>query len=728
MSRGKPKEKEAVQGAEKVTAVVVADTFTHDFKPLTTLTPRALVPLANVPVIDYTIEFLVLNGVEEIFVLCASHAEQLQEHLRGSRWAHSNEVHLRVLVAQCENPGDAIRHLNDYDVLRHDFILISADVVTNFANLKLLLKRHKERREVDPAILLTLVFREEEFFMEADPAAAPLSPILPPTSPTWAVSSGQPLMEEYVTAILEPVSGILHSCQPWVSRSFACNEDPENAEEGEVPRYLTVDLKLLKDNPSLVCRSDLIDTNIVICSLEVLSLFKQEFDFFDIKHDCVQSILEHDILGNKMAADIIRAPFFGRVVSFNHYAAMSQAVLGRWLHPMVPENNFGGKGQFCYAPHENNVYLGTGAKVCRGVKLGCDVMVGPDTVIESGSALENCTVGSGCRIGKNVRIVNSYVWDDVHIGDGCLLTSCVVASGARILPNATVSSGTVVAQGVVVGTGHATTPNTRLHLTPTSNPRAVGPDGQGDWWTPLGPELRFLDVHTQPRERGDDEDSLDDGFEELLGTEADTAGLYAKAGRVRRPVEEALSPEQNFFLEMQQLVHRALRENHQHDNSMLEIKALKFAYNRSFQDCVRGTVRGFVTYFDDGVRSSKEFKDDVLRVLKKCGETASRKAEEGWTSVFRKFVAAETDCEVQLEMLEELVDLAKKRKVMQSALVHLLMFFHQEDVLSGEGILRWVAQVDQRGTAEERAIRAKCDRFIEWLQQGDEEEEGDDNP
>lgn len=31
------------------------DTFTHDFKPLTTLTPRALVPLANVPVIDYTI-------------------------------------------------------------------------------------------------------------------------------------------------------------------------------------------------------------------------------------------------------------------------------------------------------------------------------------------------------------------------------------------------------------------------------------------------------------------------------------------------------------------------------------------------------------------------------------------------------------------------------------------------------------------------------------------------
>jgi hypothetical protein len=29
--------------------------------------------------------------------------------------------------------------------------------------------------------------------------------------------------------------------------------------------------------------------SIVICSLEVLSLFKQEFDFFDIKHDCVQS-------------------------------------------------------------------------------------------------------------------------------------------------------------------------------------------------------------------------------------------------------------------------------------------------------------------------------------------------------------------------------------------------------------------------------------------------------
>eukprot|EP00669_Euglena_mutabilis_P003486 TRINITY_DN14456_c0_g1_i1.p1 TRINITY_DN14456_c0_g1~~TRINITY_DN14456_c0_g1_i1.p1 ORF type:complete len:294 (+),score=50.19 TRINITY_DN14456_c0_g1_i1:179-1060(+) len=268
------------------------------------------------------------------------------------------------------------------------------------------------------------------------------------------------------------------------------------------------------------------------------------------------------------------------------------------------------------------------------------------------------------------------------------------------------------------------TPDSTSPPPPTRGP--WGPTGRGTGGPLWAPSSGSSTSIRNPGSEGTTRTAWTTGSRSCWGRKQTRRGCTRRRAASGDLSRRPSPPEQNFFLEMQQLVHRALRENHQHDNSMLEIKALKFAYNRSFQDCVRGTVRGFVTYFDDGVRSSKEFKDDVLRVLKKCGETASRKAEEGWTSVFRKFVAAETDCEVQLEMLEELVDLAKKRKVMQLALVHLLMFFHQEDVLSGEGILRWVAQVDQRGTAEERAIRAKCDRFIEWLQQGDEEEEDDD--
>ena len=34
------------------------------------------------------------------------------------------------------------------------------------------------------------------------------------------------------------------------------------------------------------------------------------------------------------------------------------------------------------------------------------------------------------------------------------------------------------------------------------------------------------------------------------------------------------------------------------------------------QDCARGSIRGFVTFFDDGVRTAKEFKADLIEMLK----------------------------------------------------------------------------------------------------------------
>ena len=37
-----------------------------------------LLPLVNVPMISYTLEFLATNGVEEVFVFCSSHADKVE--------------------------------------------------------------------------------------------------------------------------------------------------------------------------------------------------------------------------------------------------------------------------------------------------------------------------------------------------------------------------------------------------------------------------------------------------------------------------------------------------------------------------------------------------------------------------------------------------------------------------------------------------------------------------
>lgn len=40
-------------------AVVLADSYNRRYSPITVEIPRALVPLVNAPLIDYTIEFLI---------------------------------------------------------------------------------------------------------------------------------------------------------------------------------------------------------------------------------------------------------------------------------------------------------------------------------------------------------------------------------------------------------------------------------------------------------------------------------------------------------------------------------------------------------------------------------------------------------------------------------------------------------------------------------------------
>ena len=36
------------------------------------------------------------------------------------------------------------------------------------------------------------------------------------------------------------------------------------------------------------------------------------------------------------------------------------------------------------------------------------------------------------RIGENVRILNSYIWDDVEVGDGCVINGAVICNSARL--------------------------------------------------------------------------------------------------------------------------------------------------------------------------------------------------------------------------------------------------------------------------------------------------------
>jgi translation initiation factor eIF-2B subunit epsilon len=47
------------------------------------LRAKCLLPLANTPLIEYTFEFLANAGVEDVFLYCGAHTEQVEEYIKS---------------------------------------------------------------------------------------------------------------------------------------------------------------------------------------------------------------------------------------------------------------------------------------------------------------------------------------------------------------------------------------------------------------------------------------------------------------------------------------------------------------------------------------------------------------------------------------------------------------------------------------------------------------------
>ena len=140
-------------------AVVLADSFTHRFRPITLERPKTLLPLANVPMIEYTLEFLASNGVEEVFVFCCAHADQLTQYIENSAWSNTAGFVVHTIVStNCISAGEALRLIDHKHVIRSDFILISGDTVANM-DLRRALEVHRERRKTERLAIMTCCFK-----------------------------------------------------------------------------------------------------------------------------------------------------------------------------------------------------------------------------------------------------------------------------------------------------------------------------------------------------------------------------------------------------------------------------------------------------------------------------------------------------------------------------------------------------------------------------------------
>eukprot|EP00126_Sphaerothecum_destruens_P005930 Sdes_comp19120_c0_seq1m9831 len=393
---------------EILQAVVMADSFNERFLPITLEQPRALLPVLNVPLIEYTLEFLAAAGVQEVFVFSSAHSAKIQEHLNTSKYRKpSSPMSVNTIVSQeCISVGDALREIDHQALIRSDFILLSGDVISNMKFEKIL-KLHMERRARDKRAIMTMIFKK------AQPG-----------------HRSRQIADDTLIAIENSTNQLL-MYQKNVSK-----------------KAVDVKLGMFDEHQQIQLRYDLLDSYISICSPEVSVLFSDNFDFQD-RTDFVKGILDDEVMGHRIYVHILENEYAARISNLKLYDAVSKDIISRWVYPYTPDNNIFTFSSCKYG--RNNIYLHQDVILARSAVVRDNVVIDAGTHVGEHTTISASVIGKNCKIGKNVSIEGSYFWGNVIIGDFCNIKNSILCDNVVLKENVTLQEGCIISYGCVLG-------------------------------------------------------------------------------------------------------------------------------------------------------------------------------------------------------------------------------------------------------------------------------------
>ncbi|KAI9868336.1 MAG: hypothetical protein M1813_005779 [Trichoglossum hirsutum] len=436
---------------DSLQAVILADSYETRFNPFTLERPRCLLPLANTPMIEYTFDFLANAGVQDIFVYCGAHTSLVEEYIRKSKWSlpSSPFKSLEIIKSTSRSVGDAMRDLDGRHLITGDFIVVSADVVSNLP-LEGALAKHRARRAADKNAIMTMILRETDSTPQRMPQRSAPSFVIDPSK----------------------------------DRCLLYQETQQGM--GRVD----VDPDLMLSCPGAELRNDLTDCYIDICTPDVLALWTDSFDYESPRKHFLYGVLkDHELNGKTIHTHIVSNHYAGRVRNLQAYHTVNRDIIQRWAYPLCPDSNLL-VGQ-SYRHGRDNIYKEENVVLARSSIIGPETVIGDDTSIADGSTIGSSVIGRRCQIGKNVSVSGSHIWDDTVIGDGSKIQDAIVASGVVVGRNCNINSGALVSYGVRLAEGISVSGSSRITRSKCkcnddeeakavpSDEAIVGEDGEG---------------------------------------------------------------------------------------------------------------------------------------------------------------------------------------------------------------------------------------------------------
>lgn len=701
---GGGKDKAGEEREDPLQAVVFADSYETRFYPFTLEQPRCLLPLANTPLIEYTLEFLASVGVEEVFLYCGNHTDTVEAYLQNSRWMHkTSPFALQVLRSDSRSIGDCMRDLDQKDLIVGDFLCVYGDVVANVP-LERALAAHRARREKDKKSIMTMVLREASG--EGGSVARHRT-------------NAQPVRSVFVLDAEKQRCVHYEQIQPGKSAKL------------DIPG------EVLQDAVELEIREDLIDCGIDICTPEVLAQYTDNFDWQLPRRGFLRGMLkDYETFQLMVHTHVVKQGYAARVKNLAAYDAISRDVVSRWTYPYTPDANFV-DGQ-SYRLSTGNVHREVGAVLARSSVTGNNTVIGAGTVVGERTIITNSVIGRRCTIGSNVKIHGAYVWDGARIGNGSSIDTAIVANeatigdGCQVEKNALISYGARISKNTTISGDRRVTKHKRkrdsadTHVTAHTDAQVVGEDGEGYHLELDEEEEEVVEALLSNMQHMDlTVDNSDDDMSTFSNESEDSdAGSASAAARSTTRSDSFTSiasddsgdaaarhSASDFYHEAVTSIFDALQRSQRPEDIQLELRALALANNADGKHVRRSIAVAFAKRIANLMEESGASpKDAVTEVI------------PPYKSLIKAYVKGEEEqAEFLLFLQTDLVHRPQGEKVLLFASNALAT----QDLCEAEGFERWWK--DERSSASEelRRVRKETEQLVEVLV-GDDEEDDDE--
>jgi translation initiation factor eIF-2B subunit gamma len=398
--------------------------------PLNKGLPKALLPIANKPLIYYALKYLKNAGFVEVIVLVTKSIEQrVGEYLLQE--FKDDVIHMEAVDDDTET-ADALRSIHKR--IKTDFVVMSVDLITDVPLLNLI-NIHRLHNST-----VTMLLKE--------------------SSVSNVESSKQLRSVDYI--------GIWNYDPSNATSSEQITQKPNRvayfSSSAYVEKRINLRRSYLERWGNITFTQNLKDGFLYVFSKCVIDVLVAKENIISVKDDLIPYlVLNQKFKARKDPQNIIAGIPLSKIESpqkvayqMSHFPYNPHDLI-RCFAYIVPQDKKETSGIFAKRCFCLDSYLEINRSIAEGeipvykhvianrqksepnVIIGNDCAIGESVEYEKNTdtktTLKRCNIGDHCKIGKNVKLIDSVIMDHVIIGANCQIKNSIICSNAIIRPS-----------------------------------------------------------------------------------------------------------------------------------------------------------------------------------------------------------------------------------------------------------------------------------------------------